>query len=101
MNSFANARYVDRDKAEKELAEHIRKATTPDETPPKQKHVRGCIVFTWDFKSSTSFWHGIQVQPLADEIQCFKALIIIHKVIHGGHPNVIYLYLILIIYTHL
>ena len=48
-----------------------------------------CIVFTWDYHSSISFWSGLRVQPiLADEVQTFKALITVHKVIQEGHPNV-------------
>lgn len=34
-------RPVDRDKAEAELMLHIKKATSAEETAPKQKHVRG------------------------------------------------------------
>lgn len=33
-------RPVDKDKAENELAIHIKKATSAEETAPKQKHVR-------------------------------------------------------------
>jgi hypothetical protein len=36
-----SARPMDRDKAEAELALHIKKATSAEETAPKQKHVRG------------------------------------------------------------
>ncbi|KAK5144284.1 hypothetical protein LTR04_001622 [Oleoguttula sp. CCFEE 6159] len=74
-------------KSESELAINIRKATSIDETAPKRKHVRSCIVYTWDHKSSQSFWAGMKVQPiLADEVQTFKALITIHKVLQEGHP---------------
>ncbi|KAI0094319.1 cytoskeleton assembly control protein [Irpex rosettiformis] len=80
-------RPVDKDKAEAELVVNIKKATNPDETAPKQKHVRKCIVYTWDYHSSISFWNGLRVQPiLADEVQTFKALITVHKVIQEGHP---------------
>ncbi|KAJ7103325.1 ANTH domain-containing protein [Mycena belliarum] len=83
-------RPVDKDKAEQELIVNIKKATTPEETAPKQKHVRKCIVFTWDYHSSISFWSGLRVQPiLADEIQTFKALITVHKVLQEGHPTTI------------
>ena len=34
------SRPVDREKAEHDLALNIKKATSPDETAPKQKHVR-------------------------------------------------------------
>ncbi|ESK98140.1 cytoskeleton assembly control protein [Moniliophthora roreri MCA 2997] len=80
-------RPVDRDRAEADLAVHIKKATSPEEAAPKQKHVRKCIVFTWDYHSSISFWSGLRVQPiLADEVQTFKALITVHKVLQEGHP---------------
>ncbi|KAF8140620.1 ANTH domain-containing protein [Boletus edulis] len=83
-------RPVDKDKAEQELVVNIKKATSPDETAPKQKHVRKCIVYTWDYHSSISFWSGLRVQPiLSDEIQTFKALITVHKVLQEGHPNTI------------
>ncbi|KAF8560005.1 ANTH-domain-containing protein [Imleria badia] len=83
-------RPVDKDKAEQELVINIKKATSPDETAPKQKHVRKCIVYTWDYHSSISFWSGLRVQPiLSDEIQTFKALITVHKVLQEGHPNTI------------
>ncbi|KAF9076036.1 ANTH-domain-containing protein [Rhodocollybia butyracea] len=81
-------RPVDKDKAEQELVINIKKATSPDETAPKQKHVRKCIVFTWDYHTSISFWSGLRVQPiLSDEVQTFKALIMVHKVLQEGHPN--------------
>lgn len=48
-----------------------------------------CIVYTWDFQSSMSIWTGLRVQPiLADEVQTFKALIVVHKVIQEGHKVV-------------
>lgn len=77
-------------KAEAELNVHIKKATSIDETAPKRKHVRACIVFTWDHHSGRAFWTGLKIQPiLADEIQIFKALITIHKVLQEGHPSVL------------
>lgn len=80
-------RNVDMAKTESELAVNIRKATSIEETAPKRKHVRSCIVYTWDHRSSLSFWAGMKVQPvMADEVQTFKALITIHKVLQEGHP---------------
>ena len=87
MALYQATRNVDLGKSETELASNIRKATSIDETAPKRKHVRACIVYTWDHKSSGSFWNGIKVQPImADEVQTFKALITIHKVLQEGHP---------------
>ncbi|KAL2161163.1 hypothetical protein VTH06DRAFT_8382 [Thermothelomyces fergusii] len=84
---MSTIRSLDHTKSEAELAINIKKATSADETAPKRKHVRSCIVYTWDHKSSQSFWAGLKVQPiLADEVQTFKALITIHKVLQEGHP---------------
>lgn len=81
-------RNVNLGKSEAQLSENIRKATTVEESAPKRKHVRAAIVYTWDHKNSASFWSGMKVQPiLADEVQTFKALQTIHKVLQEGHPN--------------
>ncbi|KAF9966490.1 sla2 Src-like adaptor 2 [Mortierella alpina] len=81
-------RPVDRDKAEADLVLHIKKATSAEESAPKQKHVRACIVYTWDYRSSSSVWQGFRTQPmLGDEVQTFKALISVHKIIRDGHPT--------------
>lgn len=85
--SAASARSGESSRTEADLAINIKKATSIEETAPKRKHVRSCIVYTWDHKSSMSFWAGMKVQPvMADEIQTFKALITIHKVLQEGHP---------------
>ncbi|TGO54655.1 hypothetical protein BOTNAR_0262g00110 [Botryotinia narcissicola] len=88
MSYATSARNVDHTKSEAELAINIRKATSIEETAPKRKHVRSCIVYTWDHNSSAAFWAGMKVQPiLADEVQTFKALITVHKVLQEGHPS--------------
>lgn len=47
------------------------------------------IVYTWDYRSSASIWAALRVQPiLSDEVQAFKALITIHKILQEGHPVV-------------
>lgn len=48
-------------RSETELSINIKKATSPEETAPKRKHVRSCIVYTWDHKSGQSFWAGLKV----------------------------------------
>ncbi|GAB7359590.1 hypothetical protein MBLNU230_g6775t1 [Neophaeotheca triangularis] len=84
---YQSTRNVDLGKSETQLTENIRKATSVDETAPKRKHVRACIVYTWDHKNTNSFWNGLKVQPIqADEVQTFKALITVHKVLQEGHP---------------
>lgn len=73
-----------------ELGEHVKKAVSPVETAPKQKHVRAIIVYSYDFKTSLPFWHALKLQPvLTDEVQCFKALITIHKLLVGGPSQVL------------
>lgn len=48
-----------------------------------------CIVYTWDYHSSLSVWNGLRTQPiLSDEVQTFKALIVVHKLLQEGHPIV-------------
>ncbi|KAI1814577.1 ANTH domain-containing protein [Poronia punctata] len=85
---MATVRSLDHTRSEAELAIHIRKATNTEETAPKRKHVRACIVHTWDHKSSQNFWASMKVQPvLADEVQTFKALITTHRVLQEGHPQ--------------
>ncbi|ORY35527.1 ANTH domain-domain-containing protein [Naematelia encephala] len=80
-------RPVDKEKTEAELSVNIKKATSAEETAPKQKHVRKCIVYTWDYHSSLSVWNGLRTQPiLADEVQTFKSLIVVHKLLQEGHP---------------
>ncbi|ANB12196.1 Sla2p [Sugiyamaella lignohabitans] len=77
-------------RAEADLGAHVKKATNPDETAPKRKHVRACIVYSWDHRSGRAFWNALKVQPLQnDEVQVFKALITVHKVLQEGHPSVL------------
>ncbi|KAJ1893548.1 sla2 Src-like adaptor 2, partial [Kickxella alabastrina] len=77
----------DRGKAEQELMMAIRKATSVEENAPKRKHVRTMILFTCDYKTSMPIWECMKAQPLrADEVQCYKAIISLHKVIREGHP---------------
>ncbi|EMG47613.1 end4 Endocytosis protein end4 [Candida maltosa Xu316] len=75
-------------RAEVDLQTSVKKACNNDEVPPKRKHVRACIVYTWDHKNSRAFWNAVKIQPLqSNEVQLFKALIMIHKVLQEGHPN--------------
>ncbi|RLV89893.1 Endocytosis protein end4 [Spathaspora sp. JA1] len=75
-------------RAEVDLQTSVKKACNVDEVPPKRKHVRACIVYTWDHKNSRAFWNAVKIQPLqSNEVQLFKALIMIHKVVQEGHPN--------------
>lgn len=77
-------------RAEQDLSVNIKKATSTDESAPKRKHVRACIVYSWDHRSGRAFWNGIKLQPLhGDEIQVFKALITVHKVLQEGHMAVL------------
>ncbi|KAJ3417166.1 sla2 Src-like adaptor 2 [Chytridiales sp. JEL 0842] len=82
----ANRAVIITEKMDEELASHIKKALSTDETAPKQKHVRACIVYTWDVKGSGSLWAGLRGYPMVgDEVVIFKALITIHKVVNQGH----------------
>lgn len=66
----------------------IRKACNPDDAASKRKHVRACIVYTWDNKSSKDFWENLKTMHLKDnDTSLFKSLILIHKVLQEGHPS--------------
>ncbi|PRT55748.1 Endocytosis protein end4 [Wickerhamiella sorbophila] len=68
----------------------VKKATTAEASVPKRKHVRACVVYTWDNRNGRDFWNAIKLQPLQNsDIQTFKALVVIHKVMQEGHPKVI------------
>ena len=47
-------RPVDKDKAEQELIVNIKKATSPEETAPKQKHVRSMLLLRYLLARSNS-----------------------------------------------
>jgi hypothetical protein len=47
-------RPVDKDKAEQELVVNIKKATSPEETAPKQKHVRSAFPVYDDARGVTN-----------------------------------------------
>ncbi|KAK9318648.1 ANTH domain-containing protein [Lipomyces starkeyi] len=88
MSLAHSGRGFDLTKADADLAVSIKKATSMEETAPKRKHVRSCIVYTWDHRSSAAFWASLKIQPvLADEVQTFKALIMVHRVLQEGHPS--------------
>jgi hypothetical protein len=59
---------VETARSEQELSINIRKATSMDETAPKRKHVRSCIVYTWDHKSSVAFWAAMKVYVLSPRV---------------------------------
>ncbi|PJF20026.1 hypothetical protein PSACC_00165 [Paramicrosporidium saccamoebae] len=78
-----------REKLEIELSEHVKKALSTTETAPKQKHVRSCIVFSWDHQSSAAVWNTLQSLPvMTDQVVCYKSLIMLHKMLVGG-PHVV------------
>lgn len=71
-----------------DLVKSIKKACSFEESAPKRKHVRACIVYTWDHGESHEFFEALKTLPiLTNEIQVFKSLILIHKVIQEGHPS--------------
>ena len=71
-----------------DLQKALKKACSVEETAPKRKHVRACIVYTWDHQSSKAVFTTLKTLPLAnDEVQLFKMLIVLHKIIQEGHPS--------------
>jgi len=48
-----------------------------------------CVEYTWDHHSSISFWSELRVrQILSNDVQAFKTLIMVHRVLQEGHPVV-------------
>nr|BAX02938.1 transmembrane actin-binding protein [Zygosaccharomyces rouxii] len=72
-----------------DLSKSIRKACSIEETAPKRKHVRACIVYTWDHHSAAEFFIQLKGFPMQDDVQEFKCLILLHKVIQEGHGSVL------------
>lgn len=71
-----------------DLHKVLKKACSIEETAPKRKHVRACIVYTWDHQSAKAVFDALKSQPFVnDEVQLFKSLIVLHKVIQEGHPS--------------
>ncbi|CAL9733108.1 protein Sla2p [Monosporozyma unispora] len=74
--------------SEHDLQKTLKKACSIEETAPKRKHVRACIVYTWDNKSARAIFQTLKSQAFVnDEVQLFKMLFVIHKVIQEGHPS--------------
>lgn len=71
-----------------DLQKALKKACSVEESAPKRKHVRACIVYTWDHQSAKAVFTTLKTLPLAsDEVQLFKMLMVLHKVIQEGHPS--------------
>ncbi|KAI8868536.1 cytoskeleton assembly control protein [Ramicandelaber brevisporus] len=79
---------ANRAKEDEKLLTAVRKACSTEEVSPKHKHVRTCIVYTHNFKTAAPFFLALTSLPLNyDEIQCWKSLIVVHKVVRDGDPS--------------
>lgn len=75
-------------KVEADLNKALKKACSIEETAPKRKHVRTCIVYTWDHHSSAAVFQALKSATFVnDEVQLFKSLFVLHKIIQEGHPS--------------
>lgn len=74
----------------KKQEESLFKAATKEEDPIKFKHVRNAVVMTWEVRRGDLFWAAMLKMPLGTHApMCFKSLIIVHKLLHDGHPSVL------------
>lgn len=79
---------MSRNITEDKLHKILKKVCSTEETAPKRKHVRECIVYTWDHGTAKAVFSAFKSMPFTnDEIQLFKLLIVLHKVIQEGHPS--------------
>lgn len=47
------------------------------------------IIGTWQEKGASIFWNSLGHMPLPSQvIMCWKAMLVIHKLLREGHPNV-------------
>lgn len=75
-------------KIDANLHKALKKACSIEENAPKRKHLRTCIVYTWDHHSSAEVFNALKNAPFVnDEVQLFKSLIVLHKIIQEGHPS--------------
>jgi hypothetical protein len=51
-------------KQEEEMAQAIKKALTPEDAAPKQKHIRSIILYTWDSKGSGYLFDALKSYPM-------------------------------------
>ncbi|OIR58487.1 MAG: cytoskeleton assembly control protein Sla2 [Amphiamblys sp. WSBS2006] len=74
-----------------EIEKRLKKAATPDERMPKQKHVRWCILSVYDLGTSEPFWsvikafRGDTVHPVA----LYKMLFVVHKMVVDGPAPIV------------
>eukprot|EP01125_Pyxidicula_operculata_P011745 TRINITY_DN3847_c0_g1_i1.p1 TRINITY_DN3847_c0_g1~~TRINITY_DN3847_c0_g1_i1.p1 ORF type:complete len:996 (+),score=296.10 TRINITY_DN3847_c0_g1_i1:7-2994(+) len=72
------------------LAEAIFKATQSKITPPKPKHERVIITETWQSRTSSHVLSELFKRALGGkEIVLWKTLVIVHKMMRDGHPQVL------------
>jgi len=80
----------EREKLERDQVEAIGKAVNNVESAVKEKHIRSAIIGTWQEKGSSIFWNSLGRMPLPSQvIMCWKAMLVIHKLLREGHPSVL------------
>lgn len=78
----------EREKLERDQVEAIAKAVNNIESAVKEKHIRSAIIGTWHEKGASIFWNSLGRMPLPSQvIMCWKAMLVIHKLLREGHPN--------------
>ncbi|KAK2573968.1 Huntingtin-interacting protein 1 [Acropora cervicornis] len=80
----------EREKFERDQSEAIGKAVNNVESAVKEKHIRSAIIGTWHEKGASIFWNSLGRMPLPSQvIMSWKAMLLIHKLLREGHPNII------------
>lgn len=78
----------EREKFERDQSEAIGKAVNNVESAVKEKHIRSAIIGTWHEKGASTFWNSLGRMALPSQvIMCWKAMLVIHKLLREGHPN--------------
>ncbi|CAH8496110.1 unnamed protein product [Schistosoma turkestanicum] len=81
---------VGKDNPNKLQVVHILKGITDHEVPPKQKHIRGIILATFSWRSSSFFYDtALKLAIYTNPVVCWKFLYVIHKLFRDGHRECI------------
>eukprot|EP01122_Echinamoeba_exundans_P013081 TRINITY_DN564_c0_g1_i1.p1 TRINITY_DN564_c0_g1~~TRINITY_DN564_c0_g1_i1.p1 ORF type:complete len:948 (-),score=309.27 TRINITY_DN564_c0_g1_i1:42-2885(-) len=76
------------EKTLRRLEEAVSKAIKNEPSPPKRKHERNVILESWEERGASAIFMEIFRRPIGQkEFACWKALIVIHKVLREGHPK--------------
>lgn len=70
------------------LPDAVQKACSQEERAPQRRFLDACIDYTWDKESGREFWREVKLARIHGEVQAYKVLFTVLRVIQEGHPSV-------------